>query len=104
MSAFQKYMKGAKHYLFPKSYLKDTEQQRQEFINYCEQYGLDLEFGRQIKQNPKWAELAQVSPVYFFEDTFSGDSHSLRLPQLKLLITDCGTAPVIKVLKPGHKR
>ncbi len=99
MHTLREYLSNATHYLSPNPSPGGVEAQREQFIRYCEAYGLDRKFDELVERCPSWKQLAESVPVCFFEDVYHLSKFSgPQLPSIHIFCGDLATVPVIKLL------
>lgn len=96
----REYLSEATNYLSPSTSTEYQEMERKKFIEFCESHGLSEKFLELIEKDPKWCDLANHQPVYYFVDVpkHLSKEYKKRLPEIKLLACELGTVPVIKIL------
>ena len=99
METLKDYLLNAVHYLFPDGSPGGAERQRGQFLTNCQKLGVDKEFPEVLARNPEWCELAKCRQVCFFEDFVKDPLKRGVKPTLRLICTELGNIPVIKLVR-----
>ncbi|MBQ9298062.1 MAG: hypothetical protein IJ223_03355 [Clostridia bacterium] len=98
METLKNYLTGASHYLTPDSSIGGAERQRKDFLDKCQRLGVEKSFPDLVAKDSEWRELAKSKKVYFFEDFVKDPLGREVKPEIRLLCTEMGTVPVIKLV------